>query len=142
MNSPVPETASVNVLVYSQRPELRRALMLAVGRRPAPELPQIRWHECSSYAQVRQLFDTGEIALGILDGDAQPTGGVGLVRQFKNELVPCPPLMVILLREVDRWLAAWSQADGVIVQPIDPVAAAAAVAGLLRSAASAPAPAC
>jgi hypothetical protein len=36
-------------------------------------------------------------------------------------------------RKDDRWLATWSQADAVIVHPLDPLAAAETVAEVLRS---------
>ncbi|UQX87249.1 hypothetical protein M6D93_13175 [Jatrophihabitans telluris] len=130
-------SASVVVLVYSQDPAVRTAVRTAVGRRPAPDVPRIDWVECANYSQVKDQLDSGDIDLAIFDGDAQPTGGVGLSRQFKNEITDCPPILVILLREVDRWLASWAQADGVILRPIDPVAAGAAVAGALRATATA-----
>jgi DNA-binding NtrC family response regulator len=121
------------VLVYSQRDELRSAVRSAVGRRPAADVPRIDWVECVNYSQVKDQLDSGDIDLAIFDGDAQPTGGVGLCRQFKNEITNCPPIMITLLRQVDRWLAAWSQADGVLLRPIDPVLAASSVADILRT---------
>lgn len=129
---PATSSETVTVLVYSQSAEVRSAVRSAVGRRVAADLPRIDWVECANYSQVKDLLDGGDIALAILDGDAQPTGGVGLSRQFKHEIDDCPPIMVLLLRQVDRWLASWSQADGVLFRPLDPVVAAAAVADVLR----------
>lgn len=129
---PATSSETVTVLVYSQSAEVRSAVRSAVGRRVAADLPRIDWVECANYSQVKDLLDGGDIDLAILDGDAQPTGGVGLSRQFKNEIDDCPPIMILLLRQVDRWLASWSQADGVLVRPLDPVVAAAAVADVLR----------
>ena len=129
---PATSSETVTVLVYSQSAEVRSAVRSAVGRRVAADLPRIDWVECANYSQVKDLLDGGDIALAILDGDAQPTGGVGLSRQFKHEIDDCPPIMLLLLREVDRWLASWSQADGVLFRPLDPVVAGAAVADVLR----------
>ncbi len=129
--------ANLTVLVYSQHPEVRTSVRSAVGRRVAADLGRIDWVECASYSQVKDQFDSGEIDLAILDADAQPTGGMGLSRQFKNEINDCPPIVVIVAREQDRWLAAWSQADAVILRPVDPVAAAATVADTLRAHAAA-----
>jgi DNA-binding response OmpR family regulator len=128
---------SITVLVYSQHPEVRADVRSAVGRRAAGELGRINWVECSNYSQLRNELDGGDVDLAILDGDAQPTGGIGLCRQFKNEITDCPPIIVLLLRTQDRWLAAWSQADAVIVRPIDPVTAAATVGETLRTHAAA-----
>jgi DNA-binding response OmpR family regulator len=128
---------SITVLVYSQHPELRAEVRNAVGRRAAGDLGRIEWVECSNYSQVRNQLDSGEISLAILDGDAQPTGGVGLCRQFKNEITDCPPIVVLLMRPQDKWLATWAQADAVIVRPIDPVSTAATIGQTLRAHASA-----
>jgi DNA-binding response OmpR family regulator len=78
-------------------------------------------------------MDGGEIDLAILDGEAQPTGGIGLSRQLKNEISDCPPIVIAVRRKDDRWLATWSQADAVIVHPLDPLTAAETVADVLRS---------
>ncbi len=121
------------VLVYSQRPEVRAAVRTAVGRRPAPDSARIEWVECGTDRELTIQLDTGEIDLAILDGEAQPTGGMGLARQFKYELKSCPPIAVLVARPQDAWLASWSLADAVISRPLDPVAAAATVADLLRS---------
>ncbi len=45
---------------------------------------------------------------------------------------------MLIRRRDDRWLATWSQVDSTIMYPIDPIAAAETVAGLLRQAAAAP----
>jgi len=123
---------SLTVVVYSQHADLRAQVRGAVGRRAARDLGRIDWVECANYSQLRNQLDAGDLDLVILDGDAQPSGGIGLCRQFKNEITDCPPIIVLLAREQDRWLAAWSQADATIVRPIDPVLAADAVAQILR----------
>jgi DNA-binding response OmpR family regulator len=125
--------ARITVLVYSQHPEVRAEVRAAVGRRAAGDLGRIDWVECANYSQLKNQLDLGEADLAILDGDAQPTGGIGLARQFKNEITDCPPIIVLLLRPQDRWLATWSQADAVIIRPIDPVAAASTIGETLRA---------
>lgn len=126
----VPER--VTVLVYSNKAEVRATLRGAVGRRPAPDTGRIDWVECETNAQVIEQLDEGGIDVAILDGEAQPTGGMGLARQFKYELADCPPIIVLIARRQDGWLASWSLADAVINTPIDPVESAAVVAEQLR----------
>ena len=130
---PAQTSDPVTVVVYSNQAEVRAAVRTAVGRRPAPDLPRIDWIECATSAAVVEQIDLGEIDLVILDGEAQPTGGMGLARQFKYEIDDCPPIVVLVARKDDGWLASWSLADGVITQPLDPVAAGAAVAEQLRN---------
>ena len=124
---------NLTVVVYSQHADLRSAVRTAVGRRAAADLGRIDWVECANYSQLRNQLDSGDIDLVIVDGDAQPSGGIGLSRQFKNEIEDCPPIIVLLARAQDRWLAAWSQADATIVLPLDPVLAASTVAQILRA---------
>jgi DNA-binding response OmpR family regulator len=78
-------------------------------------------------------MDAGTVDLAILDGEAQPTGGIGLCRQLKHEIDNCPPIVIAIRRKDDRWLATWSQADAVLVHPLDPLAAAETVADVLRN---------
>ncbi len=124
---------SITVLVFSHRPEVREAIMVAVGQRPARDLGRVRYVEAGTIDEVIAEVDGGGVALAILDGEAQPTGGMGLSRQLKNEITVPPPVIVAVRRRDDRWLATWSQADAVIVHPLDPLAAAQTVAEVLRS---------
>ncbi len=125
--------ANLTVLLYSQLDDVRAKVRTSVGRRAASDLGRIDWVETANYSQVKDQLDSGNVDLVILDGDAQPSGGIGLCRQFKNEITDCPPIIVLIARRQDRWLAAWSQADAVIVRPIDPVLAASTVAEVLRA---------
>jgi DNA-binding NarL/FixJ family response regulator len=128
-----PASERSTVVLYSHQASFRAQVLTAVGRRPAPDAPRIDWLECSTSAQVIEQIDIGEIDLVILDGESQPTGGMGLARQFKYEIDDCPPILVVVARKDDGWLASWSLADAVISQPLDPVQAAAAVAEQLRA---------
>jgi DNA-binding response OmpR family regulator len=128
-----PSTARVNVLLYSNLASVRAQVRTAVGRRPAPDSPRIEWIECGSGAEVIKAIDGGDIDLVLLDGEAQPTGGMGLARQFKYEIDDCPPIVVVVARKQDGWLASWSLADAVISFPLDPIVAAEVVAQQLRA---------
>ena len=57
---------------------------------------------------------------------------MGLCRQLKDEIVRCPPILVLTGRADDAWLATWSRADGVVPHPVDPIRLPAVVASLLR----------
>lgn len=120
------------VVVYSDDPKIRDAVRTAIGRRPADDLGRVEWVESSAGPDLVRLADNGGIDLLILDGEAWPTGGLGLARQLKEELADCPPVLVLIARRDDRWLAKWSQADAVLSHPIDPVALSEAAAELLR----------
>lgn len=123
---------SVRVLVYSQRAAIRDAVRNAVGRRPARDLGRIEWIECETVDEVLGHLDAGAVDLVLLDGESQPTGGMGIARQLKYEIRHCPPVCVLIARQADRWLAHWSLADASLSFPLDALEAAATVAGLLR----------
>lgn len=123
----------LSILVFSHKPEVRESIITAIGRRPAADIGQVTYLEADKVADVLAECDAGTVDLAILDGEAQPTGGMGLSRQLKNELTDCPPIIVTARRKDDRWLATWSQADAVLVHPLDPLTSAETVADVLRS---------
>jgi DNA-binding response OmpR family regulator len=122
----------LSVLLYSDDIATREAVRLAVGHRPARDVEVTSWRECATAAAVIEAVETGEFDLLILDGEATPTGGLGLCRQLKNEIPNCPPVLVLIGRPQDGWLAAWSQADLAVPYPLDPIAVAGAVTELGR----------
>lgn len=123
----------LKILVYSHRPEIREAIITAVGRRPAPDIGRVDYVETGTVSEVLMTMDEGGVDLAILDGEAQPTGGIGLCRQLKNEISNCSPIVISVRRKDDRWLATWSQADAVVLYPLDPLAAAETIADVLRT---------
>ena len=123
----------VSVLVYSHRPEVRAAVRTAVGRRPAPDVGPLNYVECSTGDEVVGLVRGGGVDLCILDGEAQPTGGLALSRQLDEELADRPAVCVLIARQQDRWLAHWSMAEATLPFPLDPLVAPVVVADLLRT---------
>ena len=128
MSTPAEQT----VLVFSDDPAVRERIRLAVGRRPAPDVGAVRYVEASTGEEVVAAVDAGGVDLLLLDGEAHPTGGMGISRQLKNEIDDCPLICLVLARADDRWLATWSQADATLSHPLDPLRAAEVVADLLR----------
>ncbi|SNR46170.1 hypothetical protein SAMN06265360_106192 [Haloechinothrix alba] len=121
------------ILVFSHRDDVRESIITAIGRRPAADIGRVNYIEAAQVSDVLAEMDAGTVDLAILDGEAQPTGGMGVSRQLNSELAQCPPIVVTVLRKDDRWLATWSKADAVLVHPLDPVTAAETVADLLRA---------
>jgi DNA-binding NarL/FixJ family response regulator len=121
---------TAQVLVYSSHDATRARIITALGRSPAPGLA-LTYVEATRGDEVVNRLDVGDIDLVILDGEAAPTGGMGLARQLKDELDDPPPVLLIVGRRDDAWLATWSRAEGVVSHPIDAVQIAQAVALLL-----------
>jgi DNA-binding response OmpR family regulator len=122
----------MKVVVYSHDADVRARIKLAIGRRPAADVPEAEVIEVATHAALVRLLDDGGADVMVLDGEAQPAGGMGVCRQAKDEIYDCPPVLLIIGRVDDGWLATWSRADAVISHPIDPAALAQALAGLMR----------
>ena len=120
------------VLVYSDDPAVRATVRTALGRRPAADLGRVDWVELDSGPKVVAAIDAGGVDLAVFDGEAWPTGGLGLCKQLKDEVRDCPPVLVLVARRDDAWLATWSLADAVVPLPIDAPELTAACAQLLR----------
>ena len=71
----------VRVLVYSDNARTREQVMLALGKRIHPELPELSYLEVATAAVVIQQMDKGGIDLAILDGD-----GAELVQPARLDL--------------------------------------------------------
>jgi DNA-binding NarL/FixJ family response regulator len=125
-----PSPRSVTVLVYSSHPATRARVINALGTRPAPDLI-LNFVEAERGDQVVARCDAGGIELSILDGESAPEGGMGLSRQLREELDDAPPVVLLVGRRDDAWLATWSRAEAVVPHPIDAVQIAHAVTGLL-----------
>jgi DNA-binding response OmpR family regulator len=124
----------VRVLVYSDNARTREQVMLALGKRIHPELPELSYLEVATAPMVITQMDKGGIDLAILDGEATPAGGMGIAKQLKDEIAQCPPILVLTGRADDAWLATWSRAEAAVPHPIDPIRLGEAVVGLLRAA--------
>jgi len=122
----------MKVVVFSHDADVRAQVREAIGVRPAPDVPEAEIIEVATQPALFRLLDAGGAEVMVLDGEAQPSGGMGICRQAKDEIYECPPVLLIIGRQDDGWLATWSRADAVVSHPIDPVALAGALAGLMR----------
>ena len=123
----------MNVVVYSHDADTRAQIKLAIGTRPAMDVPEATVIEVATEPALFRLLDAGGVDVMVLDGEAQPAGGMGVCRQAKDEIYDCPPVLLVVGRADDGWLATWSRADAVISHPIDPVALAHSLADLMRA---------
>lgn len=124
---------TARVLLYSDDRTTREQVRLALGRKVAADLPELDVFEVATQPVVLQTLDAGGIDLVILDGEATPSGGIGLCHQLKNEIKDCPPVLLLVARVADAWLATWSEADAITPYPVDPERLPAAAAELLRA---------
>ncbi|MGI9017811.1 MAG: hypothetical protein ACR2HR_12025 [Euzebya sp.] len=78
----------------------------------------------STPARALALLDEGQsydVVVG--DNDTHPTGGLALCREVKARGqmgASMPPVVLLIARPQDRWLANWAQADAHVEKPADP----------------------
>lgn len=110
----------MRVAVYSDRQQLRSSIHSVIGTSLGPDLPQVELVDFATGPAVIRALQRGEIDLCLLDGETAPLGGMGLSYQIHNEIPAPPPILVLLQRRDDAWLATWSRADAVYQLPVDP----------------------
>lgn len=129
----------LNIVLYSDDSTTRAAVTSALGRRVSADLPEHQIREFATADALRLYVDSvkpgssAPIDLFILDGEATPEGGMGVARQLKDEVFNCPPVLLMVARKEDAWLAAWSRAEASVMHPVDPFTLANTVSDLIRS---------
>lgn len=124
------------IIIYSDDSTVRQNVLSALGKRLSSDHPEHELLEFATGPALRQYLDgKGKADLFILDGEAVPEGGMGIARQLKDEIFNSPPVLLIVGRPEDNWLASWSRAEDVLVHPIDPFTLAKRAAALLKTSA-------
>ncbi len=122
----------VRVLLYSDDRNVRRDVRMALGTKLSDDLGALEYTECATQPAVISAMDAGEFDLLILDAEATPSGGMGIAHQLKDEIQHCPPIILLVAREQDAWLATWSRAEAISPFPVDPIRLPKLVADVLR----------
>jgi DNA-binding response OmpR family regulator len=120
------------IALYSSDAATRESVKLALGRRVAYGMP-VQVSEFTTAPELFTALASGGFNLLIADGEATPYGGMGVARTLKNEIDTAPPVVLLVARDADAWLATWSRADGVAKLPIDPLEFPKLVATVLRA---------
>jgi DNA-binding response OmpR family regulator len=126
-----PKVKSFIILLYSDKPAVRDRIRQAIGARPAADMT-VKFLDAATYDECIALVDSTDVDLLVLDGEAQPAGGLGIARQLRDEVDDCPNICVVIARTADRWLAAYAKVDATLVHPLDPMTTGRTVAELLR----------
>ena len=133
------QTRKLNIVLYSDDSTVRAAVKSALGQSLSPEMGEHQIREFATADALRLYVDgikpdsTNPVDIFILDGEAAPEGGMGVARQLKDEVFNCPPVLLLVARKEDAWLAAWSRAEASVTHPVDPFTLAHTVAELVRT---------
>lgn len=109
----------MRVLLVSTNPRISLEVMTAVVGEAAVDVLEVR----TPARALQQLDDEGGFDLVIADADTAPTGGFALAREMKARQdmdQDVPPVILLIARDADKFLAKWSRADAYIRKPVDP----------------------
>ena len=117
------------VLVYSDDRNVRQDILAALG--PTLGGVELEIREVATQPAALAELDKEDIDCCIFDAEATPAGGMGLSKQIHDEYDPCPPVLLLVARAADSWLATWSRAEAIQPFPIDPLVLAQQVEDLV-----------
>jgi DNA-binding response OmpR family regulator len=127
---PTDEERPVHVLLVSTNPRVTVQVKTALLGRDNLQVTEVR----TPQRALQQLDDVGGFDVVVADADTAPTGGFYLAREMKarEEMgTEQPPLVLLIAREADRFLAKWSRADAFVIKPVDPFHMAAVLDALV-----------
>ena len=133
MSEEVQDRTKLKVVVYSHDRLVREQVRMALGRKIASDLPEIEIFEFATQPALLTAMNEQTFDVAVLDGEARP-GGMGLGHQIKDEVPGAPPVVLLIARMAEAWLATWSRAEAISAYPIDPLRLPADVARVVREA--------
>ena len=112
--------AEMNVLLVADHPSVAAQVHAAVDG-----MDDVTVLHVSLPQRALALIDEGGQAFDVVvaDNDTHPTGGLALCREVKARGqmgAAVPPVVLLLARPQDTWLANWAQADATVQKPADP----------------------
>jgi DNA-binding response OmpR family regulator len=117
------------ILLVAAEPGSRERLRLALERLEAAG-DEIEFLQAENGNVALTVAELEHPDLVVVEVGVTPYGAFGLTRDLKALPAVACPVIVVLERPQDEWLARWSGADALVYQPVDPFALA-QVAGRL-----------
>ncbi|MCB0884082.1 MAG: response regulator transcription factor, partial [Propionibacteriaceae bacterium] len=134
-NASAPSTSDdvLKVVIYSDDRLVRNQIKLALGRKIASDLPEIEITEFATADALLRALDKEKFDAAVFDAEARP-GGMGVSHQMRDEIADCPPVVLLIARAADAWMATWSRAESISPYPVDPIRLPDDVANVVRNA--------
>ncbi|HEX9342257.1 MAG TPA: hypothetical protein VF995_01400 [Actinomycetota bacterium] len=119
-----------NILLVAATPHARERLLLALERLEATG-EEVHFLEAANGNDALAIAEARRPDLVVVEVGVTPYGGFGLTRDIKAMPELSCPVIVVLERLQDEWLARWSGADALVTRPVDPFALAQVATKLL-----------
>lgn len=108
---------AVEIMLFSADLHTRETIMDAVGVSGAFDLPPISWLEVATAKAAKLSFEPERFAALVLDAETTQEGGESLSRWLHDHNEKVPPVIMLVARPQDEWLARWSGAAQCIQAP-------------------------
>lgn len=96
----------------------------------------------TSADDAHRTLQLEDVDVVVMDGDMRPEGGYSVAYEMRAAAEmsdePATPVLVLMDREQDRWLARWAGADDALLKPVNPFELAERVRELAGAADAAP----
>jgi Response regulator containing a CheY-like receiver domain and an HTH DNA-binding domain len=125
----------ITVLVFSDNSARRRAVIEGVGLKPDKDLPTINWVEAASADGVAFKYEENAPSVLVLDSETVKEGGMSVARDLKTQQNASEPMVLLVARPQDKWLADWAGAESIVYDPLDPLDLQEALSKAIRAAA-------
>jgi CheY-like chemotaxis protein len=121
----------IQILLVADDPGFRDRLRLALERLELSG-EEVSFLEAVDGNDALVVAEARRPDLVVADVSVTPYGGFGLTRDLKANPETACPVILILDRFQDEWLARWSGADALVNRPVDPFALAQVASQLLE----------
>ena len=119
------------ILLAARERDVRERLRLALERLEASGDP-VTFMETGDGLEAFALAEAEHPDLVVIEVGVTPYGAFGLTRDIKATPGLSCPVVIILERPQDEWLARWAGADALVHKPVDPFALAQVARKLLE----------
>lgn len=120
----------MHVLIVTTGQHVTRQVLTALA-----DQDDVTYDEAWTPQRALAFLDDEERSYDVVvaDNDTAPTGGFYLAREMKARVrmgFDMPPVLLLVAREQDDYLARWSEADAWVLKPVDPFDLAEAIEAL------------
>ncbi len=113
----------IKVLLVASDRRVRERLRLALERLEVTG-EEVDFLEVAEGNSAVAVAEARHPDLAVVEVGVTPYGAFGITRDIKASPETTCPVVVVLERPQDEWLARWSGADALVNRPIDPFALA------------------
>lgn len=123
---------AVEIMLFSGNKHIRETVKDAAGLSGVFDLPPIKWLEVATADAAKLNFKEDRFAALVLDAETTQEGGESLSRWLHDHNDKVPPVIMLVARPQDEWMARWSGAARCVQAPFLPDSVVDTIRAVLR----------